>query len=319
MAVIEQATKVDDIQSLVAAGMSHLGRRVYVVSLHYMDKKMRRDYRTRIDSGAWTEYKLEAVRRAGDRPSVMLVLDGYEKVFMGTEEFTRKKNYVDKPEPAINIAIDLVKEASSVPPSTPMDWEHPAVWISECGSAGDVRSGTCKGLMPAIAIDRHGNTVYSADWDSWGTPKFEAQFPEFTAECKAYHGRQWHFSELKLAQGNAYFDGPQKNPYNINEIHRNAATWVGANSAEYPWIENTRYGAMIPCMFCGQSTSAAHSMCGHCHEIINPMQHARTKKNQEEEMRKYAESEPHTVGQTSTGTAPPATPPAGAPRNGPPR
>lgn len=315
MAVIEQATKVDDIQSLVAAGMSHLGRRVYVVSLHYMEKKMRRDYRTRIDSGAWTEYKLEAVRRAGDRPSVMLVMDGYQEVFIGTEDFTRIRKKIQVPEPAIHIANDLIKEASSVPPSGPMDWEHPAVWISECGSAGDVRSGTCKGLMPAIAIDRHGNTVYSSDWDSWGTPKFEAQFPEFFAECQAYRMRQWRFSELKLAQGNAYFDGPQKNPYNINEIHRNAATWVGANAAEYPWIENTRYGSMIPCMWCGHSTSAAHPLCGDCGKVINPMQLARTEKDQEEQVRKYKEA--HEPQPASAATA--GTPPAGPPRPSPPR
>lgn len=267
----------DLAQSVVAASMSEFGRRLHIVSLHYMGKKVRRPYRTRIGGGAWTDYAFDAVRKPNDRPSVCFVMDGLERVFVGTEDGQRQYEWRAKDTTAATIAGDVIREMTGAPPADHNYYTAPAVWISECGSKADVANGQAKGLIPAVSIDATGKTIYSPEWDTWGTPEFAKQFPEFALECRAFLQRQWRFSEFKLREGDQYADGPQKNPQNINEIHRGAATFVGANSAEHGWIENTTFGAMMPCPYCGKSTSSAHPMCGSCNNIINQAQFDRLK------------------------------------------
>ncbi len=275
MATLAPPISADNMQSVVSAGMSQLGRKIYVVSLHYMDKKpVRRDFQTRVDGAAWTDYYFDPVKTPRDRPSVCLVMDGYQRVFKGSTDTGQgmKRIYEPVAELAVNIATDIIKELTGREPSDHNVYDAPAVWISECGSASDVAIGAARARIPAISIDKRGRVVYSSEWDTWGTPEFERRFPEFALECKAFLQRQWRYAEFMVAEGDKYHVGPPKKPENITERHRLAASFIGANSAEHEWIANTHYGAMTPCPFCGQSTSSMHPLCGNCQKVINPAQ-----------------------------------------------
>lgn len=244
-------------QSIVTAAFEQFGRPVYVCSLHYMPVRERRDYRTRIGGGPWTDYALDAVTDPNGRPSVCVILDGFQRRFQGTSDTTGQKRYSNEPWPAKEIAEDIVRAATGTGPAGPEDTLHPAIWISQAPR------------VPRVDVGTKGQMVYSPEWKGWGTPEFEKQFPEFVRECKAYARRQWGYCELKIAEGDAFNDGPQKNPRNINELHRGAGKYTKANVAEHPWLEGSSYGSQIPCPICGAATSSQHPKCQKCGEIID--------------------------------------------------
>lgn len=259
-----------DTESIVNAANQQFGRRIHIVSLHFMERHAKREYRTRRDGGPWTIYHLAAVKKAGDRPSVTLALDGFDRVFKGTRDaFPYTKIHENEARTALEIAADIVNDFAGAPPSGPDDTAHPAIWISKCGSRQDVQLGQARGLIPAISIDPAGMVTYSKEWDSWGTPEFERQFPEFMAELNAFLGRQWRFCEAKLSEGDDFSSGPTANPRSINEIHRYAGSYIGANVAEHKWLQDTAFGAQAPCPFCGASTSTSHPNCQNCGRVVD--------------------------------------------------
>ncbi len=259
----------DDFQSVVTANMATFGRKIYLVSLHFMERNIKREYQTMPNGGSWTNYHFDAVRKPNHRPSVCLVTDGMQLVYTGAVDTGQGLRKVKTPtnETAIAIAEDIIKEATGAPPGDHNYYTAPAVWISECGSPSDIRNGFAKYRIPAISLDRTGKTIYSSEWDNYGTAEFKKAFPEFSLECEAMTRRQWRRCELWLNDANAYY--VNKDFKNISDLHRGAATWVGANPAEYPWLEDTSHGAVAPCPYCGSKTSTAHPKCGNCNEIIN--------------------------------------------------
>lgn len=263
-------------ESIINTLTRQFGKKLYVCSFHFMPRHERRDYMTRqfrnpadgtLNGTFRTDYFLEAVKQPKERPSVCVVMDGLQRVFMGTNELPPyNKRYENVPETAYNIAADIVRAMSGGEPSGPEDSTHPAIWISAIDDQAQVH-----GKFPRVSVDRFGKTEYSKDWDTWGTPRFAERFPDFAAECEAYAGRQWRHAEWLCAQALTFHVGPQKNPANINERHHLAAKWIGATAAQQPWMEqtSTAYGANIDCPICGKATSGAHPKCQNCGEIIN--------------------------------------------------
>jgi len=260
-------------ESIINTLTRQFGKKLYVCSFHFMPRHERREYMTRqfrntdgsLSGTFRTDYNLEAVKQPKDRPSVCVVMDGLQRVFMGTNEIPPfNKRYENAQITASEIAVDIVRAMSGGEPAGPEVSSYPAIWISSI----DEQAG---GKFPRVAVSRTGVTEYSKDWDTWGTPRFAERFPEFAAECEAYAGRQWHHAEYLCGLAMMYHVGPQKNPANINERHHLAAKWIGASPAQQPWMEQatTSFGANIDCPICGKPTSGSHPKCQNCGEIIN--------------------------------------------------
>jgi hypothetical protein len=226
-------------ESVVTATMSQFGVPVAVCSLHYMPVKEGRDYRTRVNGPYQTNYQIPAVKTKDDHPAILVVLDAQQRKYRGFEETPR---YSPDNIPAMDIAKDLVNVATGGSPGGPDDI-RPAVWISSAPK-------------------------FPRDWRLWGKPEFAQQYPEFWAEVQAYQIRQWKHCEKKIANGDTWHS--KGLPLEINEDHRLAAAYIGANSQEHPWMNLTAMGAKDACPFCGAPTSTRAPKCQNCHEIINP-------------------------------------------------
>lgn len=222
---------------------NNFGRLIAVASYHFRPVRETRDYKTKQDGTYNTTYRINACLDKDGPPEMLTVTDGYQRVFGGTDDYGNRKNS-NEPEPAINIANDIVNAATGAKHSD-ASYHGAAVWI--------------------VAAQKFPQTP--EEWALWGRPEFERQFPEFKAECDAYRMRGYRFAERKVAEADMHFTNNL--PMNINEIHRDAAKWTGANEAEHPWIRATKFGAKNPCPFCGKATSATSPKCEACHEIIN--------------------------------------------------
>lgn len=119
-------------QSIVFDQLSNFGRRVSVCSVHFMPVREERDYKTKANGGYRTTYYLAAVKDKNSPPSVLTVLDGFQRVFRGTDDYGHR-SYSQEPEPAINIARDIVRVATGAGPDD-MDSDRPAIWISKAPS-----------------------------------------------------------------------------------------------------------------------------------------------------------------------------------------
>lgn len=233
-----------EAQSIVQQQMAQYGNLVPVCSYHFMPIREKRRYKTRMDGTYDTTYILSPIRDLGGRPSILIARDGYQRVFVGTDHFSRKQNWTDKAEPAINIAKDIVRAATGQEPTGP-DHPGPAVWIVQ--SAAYPKS--------------------KQEWLLWGTAEFERKFPEFSAECKAWRQRAYLWAEAKVREADYY--ASQRQHINITNFHRNAAAQVGANETEHSWITFTKQGKTVACPICGKPTSSEHPKCGSCGEIID--------------------------------------------------
>lgn len=231
-------------QSVVAAGLEKFNVPYFIFSMHYFPVKEERDYKTKVRGGYRTVYRLEPVKSKDDRPSMLIIKDGYQKVFVRTDSQTGRRIFDDKAEPAINIANDIVRVARGVE-SSDENAQRPAVWISKASK------------IP----------VSDADWADFGAPSWAARFPEFNLELEWAKGREWAWCEGKVKEADGFY-AEDKHIY-IGVQHRMAGDWIGANSAEHPWIKATTFGTAIPCPSCGAKTSSIAPRCQNCKEIIN--------------------------------------------------
>lgn len=228
--------------SVVAAGMEQFNIPYFLFSVHYMPLREERDYRTRVNGGYRTSYQMAAVEKRGDRPSMLLVKDGYQRIYIGADSQTGRKRYEPKAESAGNIARDIVQVATGAEPGA---IGKPAVWVSKATK------------LP----------MTDEDWATWGTPGFAAKFPEFMAEVEQAERDEFMWCEGMLKEADSWHT--QALPINIGSQHRAAAYWMGANAAEHPWIKATNFGGMIECPECGAKTSANKPRCQNCLQVIN--------------------------------------------------
>ena len=230
-------------QSIVSDAMQQYGYTQTVCSYHFMPLKFTRRFKSSREGGFLTPYKWNACKSLEGPPEIELVRDGFQKLFTGTDPFSKKKNYVDEPWAAIHIARDLVKAVTGMRETSP-GHDGPAFWISK-----------------ASVIPQRSELVL------WGTPQFMAKYHEFVEECEAYKTRAYRFAERMVGQADSYH--ANGDPVSITDLHRSAGLMIGVNEAEHPWIRSTKHGAMIECPFCGKPTSSKAPKCGSCHEIVD--------------------------------------------------
>ncbi len=252
-----------DTESIVARDLAAFGERTYVVSMHYMGRKTKRDYRTLRDGGNFTWYNLDPVKGPTERPSVLICLDGYQREFEKTNDNIFVKQFRQTRIPSGDIGEDIVNEmtgAKSIGPGlTGEDGvARPAVWISSCKN------------FPAVSVGPQGQTVYGPDWKEWGSPEFLDAYPEFMREIEWMKRREHLHCENEIKAADNWHSGPSRDPRNINERHRLAANWIGAVVEEHPWISTTSFGKQTSCPFCGVATPAAYAICQGCNRVINP-------------------------------------------------
>ncbi len=228
-------------------------------------EKVKRPYKTLRTGGWFTNYRMPAVTKPTQRPSVLICLDGIQDEITGTDENSFKKKHKHTQIPSRDIGEDMVNEMTGAQSMGPNSFDdsgaiRPAVWISECPN------------FPTLSVAADGSTVYGEDWEAWGTPEFEESYPELAEEVKAYVRREWAHCERLVRDADAYHSGPERNPRNINQRHHLAAAYIGAVVEEHPWMSQTSFGKQLACPFCGQSTSSMHPKCQNpgCGEIINP-------------------------------------------------
>lgn len=229
-------------QSIVSAAMQQYGVPVAVCSYHFKSVERKRRYKTRIEGSFHSVWKWEAAKSLDGPPELQIILDGYQKRFVGTDELSKVKNWVDEPWPASAIAKDLARSVT--------------------GSAVDVHDG------PAFWVCKTKNFPTPEELKrDWALPSFRAKYPEFVAECQAHREQAYRNCEKRVGEADTFHSMSQ--PTNITDLHRDAAKMIDANEAEHPWIRATKLGAQIPCPFCGKATSSQAPKCGSCHEIIN--------------------------------------------------
>jgi len=237
-------TSVQDQESIVARTLAQYGVLRPLLSYHFMEVKRTRNFKTELNGNFTTNYVWPATKDLNGPPSMVIVRDGLQKLFTGTDPSSRKKSYVDQPWAALDIARDLLKNNTGSHENSPSH-DGPAFWISKAT------------VFPRV----------QAQWDLWGTPEFEKQFPEFYAECVAYRARAYRFCERKVAEGNALHS--EGKGLFITDIHRTAAHLIGSNAAETLWLNSSKQGDKIPCPLCGKPTSSVHPKCSECGDIIN--------------------------------------------------
>lgn len=247
-------------QSVVAAGLEQFNKPHFLFSVHYMAIKEERDYKTKVRGAYRTVYPLARVAKKGDRPSMLVVKDGYQRVFRRTDTQTGKRMFGDEPEYAKHIAHDIVRVATGTD-SSDESAQRPAVWISQATR------------LP----------LTDADWAMWDTPAFAAKFPELMKEYEWAIERQWTWCEGKVKEADNFFV-EDKHIY-IGVQHRRAAEWIGANAAEHRWIKATALGVDIPCPECGAKTSAIAPRCSNCNEIINVQAYVKWKTKRDAELK----------------------------------
>ena len=229
-------------QSIVSAAMQQYGTPIAVCSYHFKPVERKRRYKTKLQGGFQSTWKWTAAKSLDGPPEMEIVLDGYQKRFIGSDEMTGRKNWVDEPWAATLIAKDLVRSVT--------------------GSSNDVHDG------PAFwACKTRTFPTPERLKAEWGLPSFRREFPEFVAECEARREQAFRNCEKRVGEADTFHSMSQ--PTNITDLHRDAAKMIDANEAEHPWIRSTKLGAQIPCPFCGKATSSQAPKCGSCHEIIN--------------------------------------------------
>src|SRR6185295_13757992 len=118
-----------ELGSVVTQAMHQYGNIVAICSYHHMPIKESRRYKTTIEDQTFkTHYRAKPVKSLEGKPEILYVRDGFQKLFTGTKGQPPRKTYADQPEPAMNIARDVVHAVTGQLPTGP-DHPGPAVWI----------------------------------------------------------------------------------------------------------------------------------------------------------------------------------------------
>lgn len=220
-----------------AAAAMHLGRRAVVASIFPIETKMKRRYRTTMDGGHLTLYKIPACP-IGSPPVIVPFGDAFEMVYLGEINGSKRWQEIPVPGGAPKIAEDMINAvrnnaigASTDPP------RMPGIWI--CAGSGPMPDEIEK--WTRIQEDYFRHLVIEAD---------DIYFKSRTGQG---------------AQGE------------IGTLHRTAAAWLRFDPKSHEWMLNERKGGLKRCPFCSVDIDEIAVKCQRCGEVVDAARYAELK------------------------------------------